>query len=100
MTEKKKGKTATEIALEKPPVENLFIRVPHMVPYRNPARIPHMINLLHAAWAQPDMTDMRMGQIVMNAARLGGWGPNDIFNAEDEVFAQGFLRLLDLKVVE
>ena len=102
MTDKKKGKTATEVALEREPVNNLFIRVHGQIPYRNPARIPHMVNLLHAVWAQDrpgaNMNDMRMGQLVMNAARIGGWGPNDIFNCEDEIFAQGLLRLLDLKV--
>ena len=63
---------------------------------RNPERISHMINLALAAWAQQGYTDMRFGQLLMNAARLGGWGPNDIWNCEDEIFAQGFLKMLEI----
>jgi hypothetical protein len=55
-----------------------------------------MINLLAAVWAVEGNTDMRMGQILMNAARHGGWASNDIWNCEDEIFAAGFLMMLKL----
>ena len=70
------------------------MKYPGEVPHRNPARIPHMINLLHAVWAREDMIDQRMGQLLMNAARMGGWGADDIWNCEDEIFARGLLLLL------
>lgn len=73
---------------------DMFIKRPGQVPYRNPKRIPHMINLLSIAWAQDNMTDMRLGQLIMNAARHGGWASNDVWNCEDEVFAKGFLEML------
>jgi len=72
----------------------LFSRNPGGFPFRNPDRIPHMINLMYAAWCLPDNRDLRMGQLLMNAAKMGGHGPNDIWNVEEEVFAQGFLALL------
>jgi hypothetical protein len=81
------------------PTGDLFVKRPGEVPCRNPSRIPHMINLLHIIWAQEGNTDMRMGQLLMNAARLGGWAsPYDIWNCEDEIFAQGFLKMLQIDV--
>ncbi len=77
---------------------DLFEKKPGESPCRNPARIPHMINLLNAVWALESMTDQRMGQLLVNAARLGGWSANDIWNCEDEIFAKGFLKLIDGEV--
>lgn len=71
---------------------HLFTRTPGEMPYRNPERILHMCNLLYAAWCMAP--DSRMGQLLMNAARHGGWGPNDIWNAEEEVFAKGLLAMI------
>lgn len=79
---------------------DLFIRRHGEVPYRNPARIPHMINLMHVCWAQRGGTDSRMGQLLMNAARLGGWAGDDIWNCEDEIFARGFLELIKMNMEE
>ena len=62
--------------------------------FRNPARISYMIQLMLAVWAQEDNTDMRMGQLLINAARFGGWSNDDIFHCEDEFFAKGFLEML------
>ena len=76
------------------PKGDLFSKKHGEVPCRNPARIPHMINLMHICWAQEDSTDMRMGQLLRNAARLGGWTSDDLFNCEDEIFAKGFLTLI------
>ena len=67
---------------------------------RNPARIPHMLNLMLAVWAVEGNTDMRMGQLLMNAARFGGWAGDDIWNCEDEIFAKGFLEMLKMDIEE
>lgn len=61
---------------------------------RNPARIPHMINLMYSVWALEGWTDMRMGQLLHTAASKGGWEGRDIYNCEEEVFAKGFLTIL------
>ncbi len=82
------------------PTGDLFVKRHGETPCRNPARIPHMINLLHMIWAQEGNTDMRMGQLLMNAARLGGWASDDIWNCEDEIFAQGFLKMLHMDMEE
>jgi len=75
---------------------DLFVKRHGEIPCRNPARVPHMTNLLHMVWAQEENTDMRVGQLLMNAARLGGWASDDIWNCEDEIFAQGFLKMLNI----
>lgn len=72
--------------------DDLFKRRPGEIPYRNPERIAHMVHLLYAAWAVNP--DMRMGQVLMNAARFGGHGPNDIWNVEEEIFAKGLLEMI------
>jgi hypothetical protein len=61
---------------------------------RNPARIPHMTNLLLAVWALEGWTDMRMGQLLIAAANRGGWEGTDIFNCEEEVFARGLMDII------
>ena len=76
--------------------ENLFRKRQDGKLVRNPKRVPHMINLMHMAWAQEDNVDMRMGQLLMNAARLGGWSNDDLWNCEDEIFAKGFLMMINL----
>ena len=82
------------------PTGDLFVKRPGKDPCRNPARIPHMINLLHAVWAEEGNIDMRMGQLLMTAARLGGWSNDDIWNCEDEIFAQGFIKMLQMDIEE
>lgn len=79
---------------------DLFMKTPGGNPCRNPARIPHMISLMHAVWAVEGNTDMRMGQLLMTAARLGGWASDDIWNCEDEIFAAGFIKMLQLDAEE
>lgn len=81
-------------------MSDLFIRRRGEVPYRNPARIPKMITLMQAIWATEGNTDLRMGQLLINAARLGGWASDDIWNCEDEIFAQGFLEMLKMDTEE
>ncbi len=82
------------------PTGDLFVRRRGRTPYRNPARIPHMINLMHICWAQEGNTDMRMGQLLINAARLGGWSHDDLWSCEDEIFAQGFIKMLQMDIEE
>ena len=82
------------------PTGDLFVKRQGEVPCRNPARILHMINLLHIIWAQEANTDMRMGQLLTNAARLGGWASDDIWNCEDEIFAAGFIKMLQMGIEE
>lgn len=82
------------------PVGDLFVKRQGEVPCRNPARISPMLNLMLAVWAVEGNTDMRMGQLLMNAARLGGWANDDIWNCEEEIFAAGLLKMLQLDVEE
>ena len=80
-----------EVIEASPPVrDDLFKR--EVGQPRNPARIPHLINLLHIAWAQSP--DMRMGQLLTAAAGLAGNASDNIRNAEEEVFAKGLLLLI------
>lgn len=76
---------------EAPPVRDDLFKREEGQP-RNPARIPHLINLLHMVWAQNP--DMRMGQLLTNAAGLGGNATSNIFNTEEEIFAKGFLLMI------
>lgn len=73
---------------------DLFVKRHGEVPCRNPARIPQMLQLMQAVWAIEGNTDMRMGQLLMNAARMGGWPNDDIWNCEEEIFAAGFIKML------
>lgn len=58
---------------------------------RDPNRIPRMLQALGAAWmANPDM---RLTQLVNNAAFLGGWKDNDTFHCEDDVTERGLMQL-------
>ena len=77
-----------EVIEASPPVrDDLFKR--ELDGSRNPARIPHLINLMHIIWAQNP--DLRMGQLLTNAAGLGGNATPNIFNTEDEILAKGLL---------
>ena len=82
------------------PTGDLFVKTQDGGTVRNPARIPHMINLLHIVWAVEGSTDMRMGQLLMNAARHGGWASDDIWNCEDEIFTAGFIKMLQMDIEE
>lgn len=75
---------------------DLFVKKHGEVPCRNPARIPVMLDLVRAVWAQEANTDMRMGQLLVNAARMGGWANDDIWNCEEEVFAAGLVKMLKM----
>ncbi len=71
-------------------VGDLFVREKGQP--RNPARISHMIHLMHMAWAQNP--DLRMGQLLTTAAGLAGNASDNIRNAEEEVFAKGLLLMI------
>ncbi len=98
MSKKKTNPKAVYETIE--PTGDLFVKRQGEVPCRNPARIPHMINLMHAVWALEGTTDNRMGQLLVTAARLGGWANDDLWNCEDEIFAAGFIKMLHLDVEE
>lgn len=59
---------------------------------RDPNRIPQVLQLLAAAWvANPDM---RLTQLVSNAAHLGGWsGGSDPYHCEDDKVTAGLVQL-------
>ncbi len=82
------------------PAGDLFVKRQGFLPCRNPARIPRMLDLMRAVWAVEGNTDMRMGQLLMNAARHGGWANDDIWNCEEEIFAAGFIKMLQLDIEE
>ena len=82
------------------PAGDLFVKRHGEVPCRNPARIPQMLQLMQAVWAIEGNTDMRMGQLLVNAARLGGWAHDDIWNCEEEIFAAGFVKMLQMDIEE
>jgi uncharacterized protein YihD (DUF1040 family) len=61
---------------------------------RDPDRMAPLLELVAQVWsADPDL---RLGQLLVNAARLGGWTNDfDIFSAEDDVFEKGLRSILE-----
>jgi hypothetical protein len=59
---------------------------------RDPERIKPIVELLERAWrANPDM---RLGQLVINAARMSDRTREvDVFNAEEDAFERGLTAL-------
>ena len=58
---------------------------------RDANRIEPMLELVRKLWiAYPDM---RLGQLVHNAAAITGWGNKDIFYIEDDQLADGIKYL-------
>mgnify|MGYP000545151126 CR=1 FL=1 len=56
---------------------------------RDPARIDEVLELLHEVWAlEPDL---RLGQLIYNAARIREPGLNDVFSIEDISLHRGLL---------
>lgn len=58
---------------------------------RDPKRIPHMLQLLGAAWVVNP--DLRLTQLISNAANCGGWNQADPFYCEDEQTRVGLVQL-------
>lgn len=58
---------------------------------RDPKRLPEMLQLLALVWAANP--DLRLTQLVNNAAFAGGWKDNDTFHCEDDVTMAGLVQL-------
>lgn len=58
---------------------------------RDPARIPRMLDALRRAWERSP--DLRLGQLVSNAARHHGAWP-DVFSVEDDDLLRGLVSSL------
>lgn len=60
---------------------------------RDPARIDEVLELLRAVWTlQPDL---RLGQLVYNAARIRDPELNDVFSIEDSSLQKGLVRYFE-----
>lgn len=59
---------------------------------RNPHRIPVILNLLKEVWEQNP--DLRLSQLILNAAYRGGWEVNDAFYAEEATIIAGLTLML------
>lgn len=60
---------------------------------RDPARIDEVLELLRAVWTlEPDL---RLGQLVYNAARIRDPELNDVFSIEDSSLQKGLARYLE-----
>jgi hypothetical protein len=60
---------------------------------RDPDRIEPLRDLVYEAWLTNP--DLRLGQLLIHAASLGGWQNGaDIFSAEDDILAQGLRRMI------
>jgi hypothetical protein len=61
---------------------------------RDPARIDEMLELLREIWLlEPDL---RLGQLVFNAARIREPQLSDLFSIEDGALRKGLVRYLEL----
>jgi uncharacterized protein YihD (DUF1040 family) len=61
---------------------------------RDPARIDEMLELLREVWRlEPDL---RLGQLIYNAARMRDADLEDIFSVEDGVLRKGRVRYLEM----
>lgn len=60
---------------------------------RDPARIDEVLELLREVWTlQPDL---RLGQLIYNAARIREPGLSDVFSIEDSSLYKGLVRYLE-----
>ena len=58
-------------------------------------RIEPLLGLIKLLWiAYPDM---RLGQLIYNAAAITGWGNKDIFYLEDDQLYKGIKELMNDK---
>lgn len=58
---------------------------------RDPHRIKVTLAILQAVWEETP--DMRLGQLIQNAAFRGGWTDNDIFYVEDGTVIKGLTEM-------
>lgn len=61
---------------------------------RDPARIDDMIGVLREVWLREP--DLRLGQLIFNAARICDADIDDIFFIEDDALRNGLVRYLEL----
>jgi hypothetical protein len=60
---------------------------------RDPARIDEVLELLRVVWTlEPDL---RLGQLVYNAARIRDPALHDVFSIEDSSLQEGLVRYLE-----
>ncbi|VXB60840.1 DUF1040 family protein [Massilia sp. 9I] len=60
---------------------------------RDPARIDEVLELLREVWTlEPDL---RLGQLIYNAARIREPGLSDVFSIEDSSLYKGLVRYLE-----
>ena len=59
---------------------------------RDPARIEEMLHLLGQVWRRDP--DLRLGQIIFNAARSRDPEFSDVFSIEDGTLRKGLVRYL------
>ncbi|TQK01174.1 hypothetical protein FBX97_5694 [Herbaspirillum sp. SJZ107] len=60
---------------------------------RDPARIDEVLKLLREVWTlEPDL---RLGQLIYNAARISEPGLSDVFSIEDSSLYKGLARYLE-----
>ncbi|MER0041586.1 hypothetical protein [Pseudomonas sp. MGal98] len=60
---------------------------------RDPERIDEMLDLIREVWQ--DNPDLRLGQLIMNAARMREPTAENIFYIEDGSLAKGLRRYLE-----
>jgi uncharacterized protein YihD (DUF1040 family) len=61
---------------------------------RDPARINDIVELLGEVWRHEP--DLRLGQLVFNAARIRSPNIEDIYSIEDSELKKGLSRYLEL----
>jgi len=62
---------------------------------RDPARIDEILDLLDRVWRLDP--DLRLGQLIFNAARFKDPDITDIYSIEDGSLRMGLIRYLQLK---
>lgn len=61
---------------------------------RDPARIDEMLDLVRGIWKR--QPDLRLGQLLYNAARMREANLHDSFSIEDGDLRKGLIRYLEL----
>ena len=61
---------------------------------RDPERIDEMLDLIREVWQSNP--DLRLGQLIVNAARMREPTTENIFYIEDGSLAKGLMRYLEL----
>lgn len=60
---------------------------------RDPQRIDTILELVRQVWVE--QPDLRLGQLIFNAARMRDPELKDIYNIEDAVLQKGLRRYLE-----